>query len=120
MISFRHRDPVDLMRSSNVRAAKLAQRHYFECDCISCASNSPPFKVTGKQRLDVLSCSLLAILDGIPEKDITKSMPVTREELRTFEKAAINFLHENDHLHPSMETLKIQLLLTQIWFFLMR
>lgn len=102
------------------RVVELANLHNFICDCISCDVNWPAFNSTGNQTLDVSSCRLLALMDGVPEQNFTKLMPVTREELRLFEKAAVNFLQKNDHLHPTMETMKIQFVLTQIWYLLMR
>lgn len=102
------------------RAVELASKFDFVCDCISCESNFPAFKKTGKQNLEVLSHCFLTLLDGIPATDATRLMRVTKSELLTIEQAAINYLRRNDHLHPSMENFKIQMLLIQIWYLLMR
>lgn len=107
------------MKSRINRALKLAHYHLV-CDCIACTSNFPATKAVGKHHFDVLTCRLIAVMDGVPEKDVTKLLPVTRDELRMFEEAAVNFLRKNDHLHPSIENFKIQFLLAQIWYLFMR
>lgn len=106
------------MKPSVARAMELGPKYHFTCDCISCEIAKP--QATIKQSLDALSSRLLALLDGIPEKDVTKLMPIPQTDLPMFEGAVVTFLRRNNHLHPSMETLKIQFLLTQIWYLLMR
>lgn len=114
------RDPRNLMSPQAVRAIELGNKYSFVFDCILCETNFPSFKPSTKQNFDVLFCRLLAIMDGAPHKDFTNLLPVTREETRMFERAAINFLRRNDRFYPTMEIVKIQFLLRQIWYLLMR
>lgn len=108
------------MKPRAERVIELANQYRFVCDCISCESDFPPFRAISHQILDVFTRGLLAILDGMPEKNVMNISYVTPPELRLYEKAAVKFLRLNDHVHPTMEALKIQFLLMQIWFLLMR
>lgn len=108
------------MKSSASRAVDLLTQHQFVCDCISCKLNFPSCHATGKPTLDVALRRPLAVLDGVPQKESTSLLSVTRDEMRTIAEAAMKYLRQNGHLQPTMESFKIQLLLAQIWYLFMR
>lgn len=105
-----------LMKPRTDRAGLFRKQYNFVCDCIACKMDFSPSKVTGKQTLDGLSCRLLAIMKDFPEHNVL--VPISRDEMRLYEKVAVNYLRQNDHLRPSIEILKIQFLLLQIWYLL--
>lgn len=102
------------------RTAILLNMYNLVCDCIACESDSPPHNETDNSNPEDLLCRLLSILDCVPKKNGSCVLAVTQDETRMLEKAAVDFLRQNDHLHPTIKTMKTQFLLAQIWYLLMR
>lgn len=105
------------MVPQSFRADKLKLRHHFECKCISCTSNYPPFQIMPDLKLGLQEFRLLRTLEGAPFT-YNAYLTIDKTELPAIEQAAIAFLKKFERHHPSEETLKMQCLLNQIWIYL--
>lgn len=96
-------------------------RYHFECKCKSCISNFPPFTTIGNVNLNVPICRLLSAYIEMPGKNVSEFfLKANKNILLNFEKSAVKFLEDNEHLDPTNETLKIQFMLMLIWNYLGR
>lgn len=98
---------MELFKNTNMRKEYLANIYDFDCNCQSCESNLPPFKASGSiKKADKWIRRLIGTFNESSDSNNYGMMNV--DDLVEFEKSAIKYLRYNDHLHPTRETLMIQ------------
>lgn len=113
LCTFRH--PAHLMGPSQYRAKMLFDEFYLQCKCPSCKSNRPPYEWPDLNGLDKRILPLIMPMHRLPGQTISRSVKFDRSKLAEYEKLIIEYLHGMDRQHPNNATLRLQLLLMQIW-----